>query len=163
MPNSFSKIYLHAVFAVKGRQNLLSKPVRNKIFPYITGILKNCDVNPIAINGVEDHVHVLFRLRPRIRVCDVMREIKAGSSKYINKERLVRGKFAWQTGYGVFSCGRRAVPNVTRYIQDQEAHHARQSFKKEYVGILDRHQIDYAERYLFDFISPEDIQRHRMG
>jgi len=157
MPNTYSQIYLHTVFTVKGRENLLPKKIRQQLFTYIIGIMKSRNQTTIAINGVEDHIHMLFRLRPNQRISDLMKEVKAGSSRFINQQQLIKGKFAWQEGYGAFSCGRKDVESVSKYIHDQEEHHKRHDFKEEYIGLLKEHGIDFEEQYLFDFMARKEI------
>ena len=153
MPGTFSQIYIQYVFAVHGRQNLLQKPWRNEIFKYIAGIIKGKNQKPIIVNGVADHVHVFVGIRPSMRISDLVRDIKNNSSKFINEQKFIRGKFEWQDGYGAFSYGHSQIGNVYQYIENQEAHHKKRSFKEEYLELLKKFEVDYNEKYLFEWIE----------
>ena len=120
MANTYSQIYIHIVFSVKGRQNLILKSFREELHKYITGIVQNRDQKMLAVYCMPDHTHILIGLRPSISISDLVRDIKAGSSKFINDKKMVRGKFNWQEGFGVFSYSRSQVNNVIRYILKQE-------------------------------------------
>jgi REP element-mobilizing transposase RayT len=153
MAGSYSQIYLHYVFAVKGRQNLLQKPWREEVFKYISGIIKGKNQKPIIVNGVSDHVHVFVGLKPAMSIPNLIRDIKNNSSNFINENKWVKGKFSWQEGYGVFSYSHSQIDNVYRYIANQEAHHEKKTFKDEYIDFLVKSGIDYDERYLFETYS----------
>lgn len=153
MANTYTQIYIHVVFAVQERACLIKPEWREELFKYITGILKNKGIKLIAIGGVEDHIHILFGLEPRIAISDLVRDIKANSSKFINEKGFVRGKFYWQEGFGAFSYSRSQVDAVAKYILNQEKHHAKRSFKTEYIDLLDRFDVDYDERHLFNWIA----------
>lgn len=153
MAGSYSQIYLHYVFAVKGRQNLLQKPWREEVFKYISGIIKGKNQKPIIVNGVSDHVHVFVGLKPAMPIPNLIRDIKNNSSNFINENKWVKGKFSWQEGYGVFSYSHSQIDNVYRYIANQEAHHEKKTFKDEYIDFLVKSGIDYDERYLFETYS----------
>ena len=120
MANTYSQINIHAVFSVKGRQNLLSAKNRKALFPYISGILRNTGQYPLAVNGYSDHVHLFFELQPSRPLSEIIRIVKANSSKWINDQQLVAGKFTWQEGYGGFSYSRSQRDRVIRYIMEQE-------------------------------------------
>ena len=106
-----------------------------------------------AIGGVEDHVHILFGMNPTIALSDLVRDIKASSSKFINEGNFVRGKFYWQEGFGAFSYSRSQIDAVAKYILNQEEHHSRKSFKDEFIAFLDRFEIEYDDRYLFNWFE----------
>jgi putative transposase len=150
MAGSYSQIYLQYVFAVKGRQNLLLKPWREEVFKYISGIIKGKNQKPIIVNGVSDHVHVFVSLKPAMPIPDLIRDIKNNSSNFINENKWVKGKFSWQEGYGVFSYSHSQIDRVYRYIENQEAHHEKKTFKDEYIDFLEKSEIDYDNRYLFE-------------
>jgi REP element-mobilizing transposase RayT len=150
MAGSYSQIYLQYVFAVKGRQNLLQKPWREEVFKYISGIIKGKKQKPIIVNGVSDHVHVFVSLKPAMPIPDLIRDIKNNSSNFINENKWVKGKFSWQEGYGVFSYSHSQIDRVYRYIENQEAHHEKKTFKDEYIDFLEKSEIDYDDRYLFE-------------
>jgi REP element-mobilizing transposase RayT len=153
MAGSYSQIYIQIVFAVKGRANLLRKPWRIEVFKYIAGVIREKGQKPIIVNGVSDHVHVFVGMKPSMSISDLVRDIKNNSSKFINESGFLKQKFAWQAGFGAFSYSQSAVGNVYRYIENQEAHHAKQTFKEEYLEVLERFEIEYDERYLFDWIN----------
>jgi putative transposase len=153
MANTYTQIYIQVVFAVQERACLIKSEWREELFKYITGILKNQGIKLIAIGGVEDHIHILFALDPKYALSDVVREIKANSSKFINEKGYVRGKFYWQEGFGAFSYSRSQIDAVAKYVLNQAEHHAQRSFKTEYTELLDRFEVDYDERYLFDWIE----------
>jgi putative transposase len=152
MDNTYTQIYIHVVFAVQARESLIKAEWREDLFKYIAGIFKNYKIKLIAIGGVEDHVHILFGMSPTIALSDLIREVKANSSKYINENKFVRGKFYWQEGFGAFSYSRSQVDAVAKYILNQEHHHAGRSFKVEYVALLNRFEVEFDERYLFNWI-----------
>jgi len=153
MSGTFTQIYIHAIFAVKGRENLLQKPWREEVFKYMSGIIKNKNQKPIIINGVSDHVHLLIGLRPTMCLSDLIRDIKNNSSKFINEQKYIRTKFYWQEGYGAFSYSHTQLQNVYDYILNQEEHHRKKTFREEYFDFLKKHEIQYDEKYLFDFIE----------
>jgi putative transposase len=153
MAGTYSKIYIQLVIAVKGRQNLLSKSWREDIFKYIAGIIKNKGQKPIIVNGVGDHIHILVGLKPSISISDLARDIKNNSTRFINENKLVVGKFAWQEGYGAFSYAESQVDAVYRYIENQEEHHRKLGFKEEYKQFLEEYNIEHDDKYLFDWIE----------
>lgn len=150
MANTYSQLYIQIVFAVKGRQNLISIKWKDELFKYITGIVTNENQKLIAINGMPDHIHILIGLKPNKALSDLVRDIKANSSRFINEKRLINGKFEWQTGFGAFTYGHSQLTNVINYIQNQEEHHKTKSFKEEYIGFLKAFDIDYKNEYIFE-------------
>ncbi|MBI1767021.1 MAG: IS200/IS605 family transposase [Bacteroidetes bacterium] len=151
MANTYSQLNIHCVFAVKGRENVITKNFRDDLHRYMFGILKNDGSFPLAVNGWLDHVHVFFELPVSMPISDQMRMLKASSSKWINDNKLVSGKFSWQEGYGAFSYSRSQRDNVIQYIMKQEEHHSKLSFKTEYLELLKRFEINYDEKYVFEF------------
>ena len=151
MANTYSQIYIQVVFAVAGRENLIQPEWKDELYKYIAGIVKNHGQKLIVIGGVADHVHILLGIKPNIALSDLVREIKANSSRFINEKRLTKRKFNWQEGFGAFSYSISQLDNVIRYIQNQETHHAAKSFRDEYTDFLRRFKVDYDERYLFEF------------
>jgi REP element-mobilizing transposase RayT len=138
---------------VKGRENLLQKAWRDELFKYMSGIVSGKGQKPIIINGVSDHVHAFIGLKPTMNAADLIRDIKNNSSQFINKQKWVRGKFSWQEGYGVFSYGHSQMQAVYQYIMNQEQHHQQKTFKQEYMVLLDKFEVPYEERYLFEWIE----------
>ncbi|MEY4003516.1 MAG: hypothetical protein RIT07_1558 [Bacteroidota bacterium] len=153
MANTYSQVYVQIVFCVKGRQNLIDMIWKEELYKYICGIVNGKKQKVYAIGGVADHVHILVSLKPDITISDLVRDIKAGSSKWINEKQLVRGKFQWQQGFGVFSYAQSNLDYVIAYINNQEIHHQKKSFKDEYVELLKQFNIDYNEAYLFHWID----------
>lgn len=153
MANTFSQIYIQVVFAVQGRQNLIRQEWKEELYKYITGIVVNHGQKLISIGGVADHVHILIGFKPNFEISKLVQEIKANSSRFINKKQLVKGKFSWQEGFGAFSYSRSQLDNVVRYIENQERHHTKQTFKNEFTAFLERFDVEYDEKYLFDWIE----------
>lgn len=153
MAGTFSQLYIQYVFAVKNRANLLQKPWRDEVFKYMSGIIKGKNQKPIIINGVADHVHVFVGLQPSMAISDLVRDIKNNSSNFINDQKFVNQKFSWQEGYGAFSYSHSDIENVYRYIANQEEHHRKTTFKEEYSKFLKEFDIDYSEKYLFDWMD----------
>ena len=149
MANTYSQIYIQTVFAVDGRLSLIRPEFKEEIYKYITGIVRNQKQKLIAINGMSDHVHILVGLKPAMALADLVRDIKADSSDFINRKKCVRGRFNWQEGYGAFSYGHSQLDTIIRYIQNQEAHHKKQTFLDEYRHFLQVFEIEYEEQYLF--------------
>jgi putative transposase len=151
MANTYSQINIHCVFAVKGRENIITNTFRNDLHKYMYGILKNDNVFPLAIGGWKDHVHVFFELKPDLKISDLMRMLKSTSSKWINENHFVKGKFQWQEGYGAFSYSRSQRDKVIDYILKQEEHHYSKTFREEYMDMLKKFAVEYKEEYVFEF------------
>lgn len=151
MPNTYSQLNIQCVFAVKGRENFIGKHFRDELYRYISGILKADGSFPLAVNGWVDHVHIFFELPVTMAVSDQMRMVKASSSKWINDNKFIKGKFSWQEGYGAFSYSRSQRNAVIQYITNQETHHKKTSFKKEYLALLSKFEIPFQNQYLFEF------------
>lgn len=151
MANTFSQIYIQIVFSVKGRQNLIQKAWKDELHKF-WGTISAKEQKVYAIGGVADHIHILISIKPNISISDLVRDIKANSSRWINEKKLVRGKFQWQEGFGAFSYSFSALENVINYILNQEKHHEMQTFKKEYLDLLDKFNIEHDEKYLFDWV-----------
>lgn len=149
MPNTFTQIYIHAVFAVQNRLSLLSETWKERLHQYITGIIKNNGHKLLTINSMPDHVHILFGMNPSQSLSGLMQDIKGDSSKWINENRFVAGRFSWQEGYGAFSVSKSQISNVAKYIETQEKHHYKHSFIEEYKDILKELGIEFEERYIF--------------
>ncbi len=153
MPNTYSQIYIQIVFAVKGRENLIPKKRREELHKYITGIVKNREQKLLSIFAMPDHVHLLVGLKPTIPISDFVRDIKSGSSKFINDSKWLNGKFNWQAGYGAFSYSKSQIDAVIKYILTQEHHHKKKTFKEEYIDFLEKFEIEFDEQYLFEWIG----------
>ncbi len=149
MANTYTQIYIHIVFAVEGRQNLIQQRYNDELQKYITGIVSGQKQKLIAINNMPDHAHLLIGLRPDSTLSDLMRDVKACSSKFINEKCWVAGRFSWQEGFGAFSYSRSQLGTVIRYVENQQKHHARKSFHEEYVALLEKFKVDRDRRYIF--------------
>ena len=153
MPNTFSKLYIHHVSAVKYRQALILPSFEEELYKYIVGIIKNLGQTPLQVNGMPDHIHIAARLRPDMAPATFVQKVKANSSKWINDQGFLPQRFNWQTGGGTFSVSRTHVDALRHYIKNQKAHHAKKSFRKEYLDILKRHEIEPDPKYLPDFFE----------
>jgi putative transposase len=153
MAHTFSQVYIQVVFTVKGRENLIFNSWKEDLYSYMAGIIKAKGQKPIIINGMPDHVHIFMGLRPSLSIADIVRDIKNNSSDYVNKRKLINGKFCWQEGYGVFSYSHSHIGRVYDYILHQEEHHRKTTFKEEYTRLLEKFEITYEEKYLFDWYN----------
>ena len=149
MPNTYTQLYIHIVFSVKGRQALIPKAHKAELHGYIMGIIKNKKQTAIQINSMPDHVHILVGITPDTAISDLVRDIKAHSSKFINKKQWVVGRFEWQEGFGAFSYAQSQLGDIVNYIKNQEEHHRQKTFREEYLEILKRFNVDYNEKYVF--------------
>jgi len=153
MANTYSQLNIQVVFAVKGRENVISETFNKQLYKYISGIINNLGQYSLAVNGHLDHVHVFFELMPSSSISDVVRVVKTNSSKWINENRFVKEKFRWQEGYGAFSYSRSQRNRVINYIANQKEHHAKVSFQEEYMDLLEKFQIEFDDKYIFDFYN----------
>jgi len=154
--NTYTQIYIQVVFAVEGRQSLIAPEHNDELQKYITGIVTTQRHKLIAINNLPDHMHLLIGLRPDAALSELVRDIKANSSRFINEKRWVRGRFSWQEGFGAFSYSRSQLDTVIRYIRNQQKHHARKSFREEYGALLDRFGVVYDPRYIFKPVEEDE-------
>lgn len=153
MAGTFSQIYIQAVFAVKGRENLIDIKWRDELHKYISGIITGKDQKSIIVNGVGDHIHCFIGLKPSISVSDLIRDIKNNSSNFVNDNEFIKGKFRWQEGFGAFSYSHSHIERVYNYILNQEEYHRKKTFKNEYTGLLTKFNIEHKTEYLFDWIE----------
>lgn len=149
MANTHTQIHIQAIFAVKTRISLIQSTWKEELYKYITGIVQSTGHKMLAINGMPDHIHMFFGMRPTESLSDLMQRVKANSSSWINKSRFVKGKFEWQEGFGGFSYSKSHVTRVIKYIQNHELHHKKRTFLQEYVALLDAFEVPYDERYIF--------------
>jgi REP element-mobilizing transposase RayT len=150
-PDTYTKLYVHAVFTPKGRHSLLTETIRINVHKYIYGILKEKKCYPIAINGTADHIHLLFGFPPVIAIADIVRDVKRSSALFINQNHIKLPKFSWQEGYGAFTVGHRDLNRVYQYVLNQEEHHSKTHFKEEYLLLLTEEGVDYNPDYLYEF------------
>jgi putative transposase len=153
MANTFSQIYIHCVFATKDRDCSISQTWKNELYKYICGIVNNNNQKVYAINGVADHIHILISIKPNCLLSDLVRDIKASSSKWVNSKSFLKGKFQWQEGFGSFSVSQSQLDKVIAYIDNQEEHHKKLSFKAEYLDFLKSYNIEYDEKYVFQWVD----------
>ncbi len=154
MPNTYSQIYIHTVFAVKYRQAVISESFKSKLFGVMGTVLNETECETILINGVEDHAHCLFRLMPKFSVSEILQKIKSRSSLWLNSNKLLEDRFEWQSGFGAFSVSYSDLDRVYNYVLNQEQHHNAISFKDEYIQLLKEHNIDYKSEYIFHDLIP---------
>ena len=151
MANSYTQIYIHYIFTVKGKQNFLLPENNEELHKYITGLVQNRKCKMLQINNVPDHVHMLVGLHPTYSVAKLIQEVKSVSSGFISDKKWVGNNFSWQAGYGGFSYSRSQIDNVINYIKNQQEHHKKITFREEYLDFLKKFEVDYDERYLFEF------------
>ena len=149
---TFSQLYVQIVFAVQNRQYLIPAEHRVELHKFIIGIVQKRNHKLISVFCMPDHIHILIGYRPSSLIPDLVRDIKTGTSNFINNHNWVSGKFAWQEGYAAFSYSRSQLDRVVKYILNQEKHHENKSFKKEYLEFLDKFEVEYDEKYLFQWI-----------
>lgn len=150
---AFSQLYIHLVFSPKHRVALINQEIERMLYPHIGQLLNNKGHKPININGMCDHVHILMGLNPKQAISDLIADIKRSSSLYINDQKVLRGNFAWQDGYGAFSYSKSHLNNIYEYIQNQKNHHKKRTFKEEYVDMLEKFDIEFKKEYLFEFFD----------
>lgn len=150
MPHSFTHLLSHVIFSTKGRIPCLDAELKERLFPYMSGIIREFGGSTLAINGTMDHAHLLLLLPATKPVADAMRVLKTNSSRWVHETWARQSAFAWQTGYGAFSVSRSAANEIRLYIENQEDHHRRTTFQEELIGLLERHGIEYDERYMWD-------------
>ena len=151
MANTYSQITIHAVFAVKNRQNIITSVWRDSLHQYIAGIITNKGGKSLAVGGWLDHVHILFGLPVTSSISDFVGEVKSNSSRWINEKKLVNGKFQWQSGFAAFSFSKSHRNNAIQYIMNQEEHHKKKTFREEYLKMLNDFEVSFEEKYLFEF------------
>ena len=153
MANTFTQLHIQFVFAVQGRMNLIPKAHKDEIHKYISGVVTERKCKMLAINSMPDHIHIFIGLHPTQNISDLVRDIKTNSSSFITGKKMVKGKFSWQEGYGAFSYSHSHINTVVKYILNQEEHHQIKSFKEEYLAFLQKFEIKYDEKYLFEWIE----------
>lgn len=149
MANTYTQLYFHVVFAVKGREGRIGIAWKHELYKYITGIVSNKGQKLMVINGMPDHIHLLIGTKPDCNLSDLVRDIKANSSKWVKEQGFVKGEFQWQTGFGAFTVSQSAVDKVIDYIRDQELHHSKKTFLDEYKSFLKAYKIDFKPEYIF--------------
>jgi putative transposase len=149
MSSTYSQNYFHVIFSTKGRKALLKKAWREDVFRYMAGIINNLGATSMIVNGVDDHVHILFRMKPHLNQSEIVQKVKANSSRFINERKFLPTRFEWQNGFGTFTCSKSHASMVYSYIEKQEQHHSRESFEQEYIRFLDHYGVEYDLKYVF--------------
>ena len=153
MSNTYTQLYVQIIFSPYGRQNLIHERIKPEIYKYITGIIKNKNQKLMVINGMPDHIHMMLGFSPDIAISKLVGEIKSNTTNFINAQRLVRGKFEWQRGFGAFTYSKSQVERVINYIMIQEEHHKKKTFREEYLELLEKFEVKYRSEYLFEWYS----------
>ena len=153
MATTYTQIYIQYVFAVQNRLSLIKKNWNDDLYKYMTGIITKQGHKLYSIGGMPDHVHALVSMHPKQAPSDLMFEVKRSSSLWINNNRLVQGKFSWQEGFGAFSYGQSQISKVVEYIEKQETHHKKKTFREEYLALLKAFNIEFDERYIYKEIE----------
>jgi len=150
MAHTLTSVLIHAIFSTTNRQPSLKPEVRERLFPYMGGIIRDMKGTALLINGIEDHVHVLTSLPATVALSDLMKELKGISSGWANDTLELPDRFGWQVGYAAFSVSKSLSETVRNYIARQEKHHRRMTFQEEYLEFLRRHEVEYDPRFVFD-------------
>ena len=153
MANTFTQIYLHHVFAVQSRISLIKPEWKNELYKYITGIVTNNGHKLISINGTANHLHIAVGYKPHQLIPELLQDIKGHSSKWINEKKFVKGKFSWQSGYGAFSFSHSQIDAAVKYINNQEEHHKKTSFREEYLELLKKYDVKFDEKYILEDVD----------
>lgn len=148
MPNTYSQIHIHCVFAVKNRESLIDQTFKEDLYEYITGIVQQRGHKMLAIGGTSNHIHIFLGYKINESIPDLMKAVKRSSSIWINQNKKTKFRFEWQEGYGTFSYSKSHVDAVINYILRQEEHHRKKSFRDEYLKILNDFDVEYDERYV---------------
>jgi putative transposase len=146
MAHAFSRNHIHLIFSTKERRNTIAKEWQQRLWAYLGGICENHEMIALAVGGTQNHVHILFHLPTKIALAKAVVLLKANSSKWMGEQGI---KFSWQEGYGAFSVSASNLDQVTRYIQNQEAHHRKTSSEDEFRALLRKHDVEYDPQYLF--------------
>ena len=152
-PGSFTQLYIHMVFSPKYRESLLHGRFTPELYSYMGGLLNQKKHKPLIMNGRPDHIHILIGMNPKFSISDTVADLKRSSSLFINEKKWLRGKFQWQDGYGAFSYSRSHLDTIYKYILNQEEHHKKMTFREEYIALLKKFEIDFDEKYLFEFFE----------
>jgi REP element-mobilizing transposase RayT len=149
MANTYTQLYVHTIFAVRDRDCLILPDFREKIYKYISGLIQNKEHRLFIANAIPDHIHLLLSCNPDESLSSLIKEIKRCSTIYINDNHFFRNKFEWQSGFGAFSVSKSQVDKIYKYIQNQEIHHRKITFREEYISFLKKYDVVYDERYIF--------------
>jgi len=153
MANSYTQIYIQIVIVVKGRHCLIPKDKKEYLYKYITGIIQNKKHKLISINGISNHIHFLIGLNPSEALSELVKEVKRCSTNFINEQKWLRSKFSWQKGFGGFSYSRSQLDKVVKYIENQEEHHKKRTFREEYIEMLKKFKVKFDDKYIFEEVE----------
>jgi REP element-mobilizing transposase RayT len=153
MANTYSQIYLQVVFAVEGRQNLIRPENKEELHKYLTGVVTERQQKLLAVHCMPDHTHMLVGLRPSMALSDLVHDVKIAAANFVNRNAWMVGRFGWQEGFGAFSYGHSQLTRIIRYIRNQEQHHAKTTFREEYLRFLEKYEIDHDERFVFKSVE----------
>jgi len=153
MADTFTQIYIQVVFAVKGRNSLIHPDWEQRLYQYITGIVRSKKQKMIAISGTTDHIHFFIGMKPNCCLSDLVREVKKSSNEFVNENKLSKFKFSWQEGFGAFPYSHSQIDLVAKYVLNQKAHQQAITFKEEYLDFLKRFDIVHDEKYLFEWFE----------
>ncbi len=153
MPNTYTQVHIQFVFAVKYRAALIDAEWKDELMKFITGVFQENNHKMLQINTMPDHIHIFIGMRPHQSISALIQNVKTESSKWIKAKKFCEGSFAWQEGYGAFSYAKSQVPDVIRYIQNQEKHHNKQTFLEEYCEFLTKFEIEWQEQIHFQRIG----------
>jgi putative transposase len=149
MGSTLTNLVYHVIFSTKNRERFIIPEIRNELYKYIGGIIRGQGGVLLQAGGTTDHIHIIIKLKPVHSLSEMMQKLKGNSSKWINEQNRLNHKFAWQEGYGAFTVSESMIPAVIRYVKEQESHHEKQTFQEEFVQVLERHRVDYDERYIW--------------
>ena len=153
MGSTLTYLVYHVIFGTKRREPIIIPEIRDDLYRYMGGIIKGEDATLLQIGGMPDHVHLVIQLKPIHTLSGLMQKLKGSSSKWMNKEKSLLGRFSWQDGYGAFTVSESQIPAVIHYVKEQESHHKKITFSDEYILFLQRHNIDYDEQYLWTSVE----------
>ena len=151
MANTYTQLYIHFIFVVQGRDHLIPKAHKEAVHRYMTGVVQKRKHKMLQIHCMPDHAHLFIGVHPAQSVSDVAEETKTAATKFIKQQSWLPYNFSWQRGFGAFSYSRSQIPAVAKYIENQEIHHQKKTFREEYIELLQKFEIDYEDKYLFDF------------
>ena len=150
MANAYTNLQYHLVFSTKHRNGFILDSFRERLYSYLSGIIRSEKGEMITIGGTKNHVHILTRFSKSLIISHMLQQIKGSSSRWVNEQNFLPYRFSWQTGYGAFTVSESMVAIISRYIENQATHHKTMTFKEEFIQLLKKHAIEYDEKYLWD-------------
>ena len=149
MADTYTSLYYHVVFSTKNRVGHIKPEIEHRVWEYVGGIARENKMTALQVGGIEDHIHALVMAPAALSPSQIAQYLKGDSSKWIHEEFPELRGFAWQDGYGAFTVSKSNLPDVVRYIESQREHHRQKTFQEEYLDFLNKHGIDYDERYVW--------------